>query len=73
MKILKIEHCSKCEYFNYLPVNDSFPYHSKISRFKCYNLESVRGNGNYRIINRKLALKGEIPNWCKLEDYKNDI
>ena len=68
MKILKIEYCMDCKYFNFVHGLDG-----KVSRFKCYNPESARGNGSHRIINRKLALWGKFPKWCKLEDYKEGV
>lgn len=68
MKMLKIEHCYNCKYYQYTRDKDNM----KIKRFNCYNLENKRKNGNYRIINRRLAFSGKIPRWCNLEDYKNN-
>ncbi len=65
MKILKIKHCNDCKH------NDFF-YDTNLSlgRFVCRHPSNVTKYRIYRIINRKLALKGEIPTWCSLEDYK---
>lgn len=68
MKILKIEDCMKCGYFNFV-----HGINGKVARFKCYNPDTIRKNGNYRIINRKLALWGKSPIWCGLENYKEEV
>lgn len=65
MKIIKIERGNYCNFFKFKSETKD-----KISRFKCYNPQAVRKNGNYRIINRKLAYSGKFPNWCPLENYK---
>jgi len=65
MKILKILSCYDCKY------NDFF-YDTNLSlgRFICRHPSNVTKYRTCKIINRKLALKGEIPGWCDLEDYK---
>ena len=65
MKIMKIERCNYCRFFNFKPGMGN-----AINRFKCYNPNTVRKNGNYRIINRDIAMGGKFPQWCDLEDYK---
>jgi len=68
MKILKINYCSnRCEYFNCI--------HAKydIYRYKCFNPLARRKNGNFRILNHEMLLRHKLPDWCPLEDYKNDI
>ncbi|MCK5566462.1 MAG: hypothetical protein KAI62_01035 [Actinomycetia bacterium] len=65
MKILKIEHCHNCKFYQYH--RDEITM--RIKRFKCYNPDNKRKNGNYRIINRRLAFSGKIPKWCRLEDW----
>lgn len=68
MKILQILHCLACKH------NRHNPEVKKTGiifyRFRCYNEDSKRKNGEYRIINKRLVTKGKIPGWCKLEDYK---
>jgi len=59
MKIIKIERGNYCYFFRY-----------REGRFKCCNPKAVIENGNFRIINRKLAFSGKFPSWCPLEDYK---
>ena len=43
---------------------------TSLGRFICRHPECVTKYRTYRIINRTIALKGEIPHWCYLEDYK---
>ena len=62
MKIDKIECCIICRF-------NKFFHESKINRFKCMHEKAKRKNGNYRIINRKIALSDKFPTWCVLEDY----
>jgi len=64
MKISKIERCNYCCYFKFRPGD-----YLERNRFKCSNPDTVRGNGNFRIINRKTAMNGKFPTWCGLEDY----
>jgi len=63
----KIEYCQKCDFFSFVRAGVS--KNNKYYRYKCKNPESLRKNGNYRIINKAKASKGIIPGWCKLEDY----
>ena len=65
IKIDKVWHCIACRFNKFYPAQ-SF----KISRFRCINDDAKTKNGNYRIINKELVMKGKIPGWCKLEDYK---
>ena len=65
MKILKIKNCLECKHEDYF-----YDTRTNLGRFICKNPESKTKYRTYRIINRKLALKGEIPHWCYLEDYK---
>jgi len=65
MKILKIRHCEECKYNDYF-----YDTKTNLSRFICKHPECVTRYRTYRIINRIIALKGEIPYWCLLEDYK---
>jgi len=64
MRILKIKYCGDCKF------ND-FYYDTRISlgRFNCRHPDFITKYRVYKIINRKIALKGEIPKWCPLEDY----
>ena len=65
MKILKIEHCYGCGHYRC-----TFDHNIKVSRILCrHSAWANRKNGG-RIINKRLAIKGEIHGWCKLEDYK---
>jgi len=64
LKILRIERCNHCKFFDFMP--GSF---LEMNRFKCSNPDTVRKNGNYRIINRDIAMRGKITTWCGLEDY----
>ena len=67
MKILKIEHCYGCKYYRC-----TFDHNIGVSRILCQHPAwKDRRNGG-RIINKKLAMKGEIPRWCNLEDYKSE-
>jgi len=69
MKILRIESCFDCKY------NDFF-YDTNLGlgRFVCRHPDFVTDYRIYKIINRKIALKGKIPNWCPLENYtKNKV
>ena len=59
MKIIKIKYENACQYFDY-----------NAGKFRCHNPEAKRKNGNYRIINYKLARAGKFPKWCPLPDYK---
>ena len=61
---MKIERCNYCKFFKLR----SGPK-GELNRFRCYNPDTVRGNGSYRIINRDTAMKGSFPGWCKLEAY----
>ena len=65
MKILKIKYCMKCGYYDYF-----YDTRTSLGRFICRHPECVTKYRTYRIINRTIALKGEIPHWCYLEDYK---
>ena len=62
--MLKIESCNECTYYGYERQKDN-----KLGRFKCYYEKNLRKNGNPRILNSKRIYPGEIPGWCKLEDY----
>jgi len=64
LKIDKIECCITCRF-------NKFFHEPRINRFKCLNDDSKRKNGNYRIINRKIALSDKFPGWCTLEDYED--
>ena len=66
MKIIKYERCNYCSFFKYLTTEIKGEI---ITIFKCYNPKAIRKNGNYRIINRKLAYSGKFPPWCPLEDF----
>jgi len=63
MKILRIKSCYDCKYY------DSF-YDTKLSlgRFVCKYPKFITKYRKHRIINRKIALKGNIPGYCQLED-----
>jgi len=63
MKILRIKSCYDCKYYDFF-------YDTKLSlgRFVCRHPSNVTKYRTYRIINRKIALKGNIPGWCDLED-----
>lgn len=67
MKILKtkIRHCRECKYNEYF-----YDTRINLGRFVCRHPDFITKYRTYRIINRKIALKGEIPYWCTLEDYK---
>lgn len=65
MKMMKISNCLACQCHWYF-----FDGKTKLVRFVCRHPNNVTKYRIYRIINRKLALKGDIPTWCKLEDYK---
>ena len=65
MKILKIRHCGECKDNDYF-----YDTNTSLSRFVCRYPEIKTKYRAYKIINRKIALKGEIPYWCPLEDYK---
>ena len=67
MKIMKIGICNSCKFYRF-----EWPDVKQVSRFRCTNPESKRKNGNYRIINRDIAMGGKFPKWCDLEDYKNE-
>ena len=67
MKVLKFERCNYCIFFRFLAPEIKGKI---VNRFRCYNPKAIRKNGNYRIINRKLAFSGKFPSWCPLEDYK---
>ena len=65
MKILKIKYCGDCKYNDYF-----YDIKTNLGRFICRNPEFKTRYRTYKIINRVIALKGEIPYWCPLEDYK---
>jgi len=65
MKILKIRHCGECKYNDY--IHDT---RTDLGRFICKHPEFKTKYRTYKIINRVTALKGGIPYWCPLEDYK---
>lgn len=67
VKIKKVRYCQECDFFNF--VREGGKKDNKYYRYRCKNPESIRKNGNYRIINKRKASKGIIPDWCKLEDY----
>lgn len=62
---MRIERGNYCMYFNF----ENPDPRKKLSRFKCYNPKAIRKNGNFRIINRKLAFSGKFPKWCPLENW----
>lgn len=65
MKILKIRHCEGCKYNDYF-----YDTMTSLGRFICRHPEVKTRYRNYKIINRVIALKGKIPYWCPLEDYR---
>lgn len=65
MKILKIKHCGECKYNDYF-----YDTKTNLGRFICRHPGLKTRYRTYKIINRVIALKGEIPYWCLLEDYK---
>jgi len=67
MKILKIKYCRECKDNDYF-----YDTKTSLSRFVCRHPEFKTKYRTYRIINREIALKGKIPYWCPLENYKND-
>ena len=67
MKILKIRHCGECKHNGYF--HDT---KTNLGRFICRHPGLKTVYRTYKIINRVLALKGEIPYWCRLEDYKSN-
>lgn len=67
MKILKIRHCGECKHNDYF-----YDTRTSLGRFICRHPGLKTRYRTYRIINRVIALKGEIPYWCLLEDYKED-
>ena len=62
VKMKKVRYCQECDLFNVV-------LGKKYHRYRCHNPESMRKNGNYRIINKDEVSRGTIPEWCKLEDY----
>lgn len=64
--MLKIKNCLDCKF------ND-WHYDTRINlgRFTCGHPNFITKYRIYRIINRTIALKGKIPDWCPLEDYKD--
>ena len=66
MKILKIKNCLECKYEDYF-----YDTRTNLNRFICKNPESTKYTP-YKIINKKTINKGEIPKWCRLEDYKGE-
>ena len=67
-KALKIEHCTICLFNKFYPKVKFVPGR-KIERFRCINDDNKRKDGAYRIIDKDVVMEGEIPGWCKLEDY----
>ena len=65
MKILKIRHCGECKYNDYI-----HDMRTNLGRFICKDPSFKTKYRTYRIINRELALRGCIPYWCRLENYK---
>ena len=63
MKILRIKSCYKCEYYRL-----TYDYDSSLTRFLCQHPAWKLRKKHHRIINKKLAAKGNIPGWCQLED-----
>lgn len=62
VKMQKIEQCIICKW-------NKFFVEEKFYRSRCTNPEATRENGNCRIINRKLLMRGRFPGFCPLEDY----
>ena len=60
----KIKHCYKCIY-----IRQTFDHDIKLIRFVCKHPEWATRKKGYRIINKNTMAKGEIPGWCKLDDY----
>ena len=78
IKIDKIYSCRMCQYFRYDIGRVKKPFLDAmggigIKRYKCFYPDNKRKNDCYRIISRDAVNKGEIPGWCKLEDYKEVI
>ncbi len=68
IKIDKVYNCRMCQYFRYVRGESE-----KLNRYKCFYRDNIRKNGEIHIISRDAVNKGEIPGWCKLEDYKRGI
>ena len=68
MKILKIRHCEECKYYDFF-----YDTKTDLGRFICKHPEFKTSYRTYKIINRLIALKGEIPYWCLLEDYNKEV
>jgi len=78
IKIEKLYNCRMCQYFRYNIGRVKKPFldamgGKRINRYKCFNSDNKRKNGEYHIISRDIVNKGEIPRWCKLEDYKGEV
>jgi len=65
MKIIKIKVCKVCPYYNSFTV-------LKHSRHICRHSEANK-KWRYRIIDKKIINKNDIPDWCPLENYKKEI
>lgn len=66
MKILKIRHCGECK--NY---RCTYDYDVGVSRILCQHSAWANRKNGSRIINKRLAMKGKIPWWCRLENYED--
>ncbi|RXG62864.1 hypothetical protein ES695_20030 [Candidatus Atribacteria bacterium 1244-E10-H5-B2] len=66
MKILKIRYCHECKHSDYF-----YDTKTNLSRFVCKDPRFKTKYRTYRIINREIALKCEIPWWCLLANYED--
>lgn len=62
MKIIKVEGCMYCQYFK---------FNQNLGNFNC-NHPKFKSWERFMIIERNIALDGELPKWCPLEDYKDN-
>jgi len=64
LKMQKIKHCYKCLY-----IRLTYEPELKLTRFVCLHPAWAFRKKKHRIINKNTMAKGDIPKWCKLEDY----
>ena len=66
---MKIHHCLPACQFNKFFLGDKT---NKINRFKCTNPDAKRKNGSFRILNKRIIMRGHFPKWCPLEDAEDN-
>lgn len=70
MKLMRIHYCLPGCSYNKFFLGDKT---NKINRFRCTHPEAKRKDGSFRILNKKLIMRGHFPKFCPLEDADFNI